>query len=220
MLKTILPGISLFLCFCSLKAQNNLDLYRKKAFTITGALLAGNQIAVQPGFQMPLCQGYALVTEIAIPVTPKPADNFDKITLLRVNAEVKKYPARAFPGRFIALQLSYSYRKFVDNDSGSYSSKGSFYTTYSSAKALSPVFALNFKIGREFISWGNVFGDFFMAAGIRVIATRYHPKDGLQHISTGERRNCTPIITDPAWMESRNYIRPGASIGFRFGWRY
>jgi hypothetical protein len=219
MRKTILLVISFLLCLYSLKAQNDLELYRKKAFTMTGALLAGNHIAVQPGFQMPLNKGYSLLTEIAIPIISKPDNNFDKITLLRVSAEIKKYPARAFPGRFIALQLSYGYRKFVDNDSGSYSSKG-FYTTYSSTEALSPVFALNIKIGREFINWGNVFGDFFMAAGIRMIATRYHPTDGLQQVSLSERRNCTPIVTEPAWLESRNYIRPGASIGFRFGWRY
>ena len=95
-------------------------------------------VAIQPGFQFRINEKFALLSEVAIPVSTNPKHDINEVSTFRISTELKLYPKHAIPGRFFALQFGYAYRKYTNLDSGIYNTYSDVATGYSSAEVRAP----------------------------------------------------------------------------------
>ena len=194
------------------------------AISLAPVLFPFDRVGLQTGFQFRIKDSWAVLTEVGVPVSKasEKADNYQQTAMLKLQSELKYYPANRDPDRFYSVQIGYMKRTFTDPDSGTYRYPGAGNVIgYSRLTVKSPVYFFALKWGSEAVEWKKVFLDCFFGLGIRVIPTSYDPV-GLY--SAGQPRipidNLAWMAPTPAWEYNKTCIRPHLTIGFRVGGKF
>jgi hypothetical protein len=200
--------------------QKKLSRERNHAVTFAPAIFPLSNIGLQAGFQFKVGEDFALLSEVAIPVSKTKGGEYGKTSFYKFDSELKYY-LTSFPDRLISLQIARTGREFYDLDSGSYHPKNTQNLIgYGRLHIKSPVFFTDVKFGREMM-WNKMFLDTFLGFGIRVSHTKYYP-EGAYTIGVWQpaRDNYGWFAPTPSWKYDKTVVRPHLALGFRVGWRF
>lgn len=171
----------LFILFSSsLLFAQQVELKRKWAVSLTGAFvpLPYLNFGLQPGIEYRFSERVSLLTDFTFRIGNKNSNDSDFLNkkYFRVKPELRYW----IPGKtnrreyYLALQGSYSFRKFDDNGSFFYDGLGGDSVYYfERASVNSPVTTISLQVGSDTWHKKRVSVDFFMGFGIRFVNTQY-----------------------------------------------
>jgi hypothetical protein len=195
------------------------------SFTPTIVLNSSPHYAVQTGIQYYINERLSILSEVTFPTSKNKDLSYKNSKYFRIKPELRyDFPESKWGlHTYAAFQLSYSYRKWDDQNGGYYFDKKLYSdssVSYSSASVKSPIITSSIQIGQIFSLSNHFFMDIFMGLGARSIFTNYSDVQNPSKQPYFNIPRCKPPAPDPAYWVNGTVIRFHSNLGFRILYRF
>lgn len=212
-----LLALLLFLVLLQTQKSFGQDTSSRLAVVISPALFVPVSVALQAGLCYRFSSRCNVLLEAAHPTFYPNNTEYEKIRYWRTGLEVQyAYSRRSNLRRYMAVQVSYLFRKLMDEGQAFYYTKTQTFS-YTNATIQSPVLATALKFGVQLPAGKKVFVDAFVGGGLRFIFTSYETVNPL--VTSLEPKKQTIFKFDDAWLYNYTLKRLHATAGLRVGIR-
>ena len=221
-MRKLILSICLFQFYFIASAQES-----KWGVSFTPAIILSTQLhyGLQTGIEYYINEHLSILTEFAFTTAKNINPSYENSKYFRIKPELRyNFPESKWGlHTYTAFQLSYSYRKWEDQNGGIYFNHKLYddsSVSYSSASIKSPILTSSIQLGQTFSLSSHFTMDIFMGIGFRTIFTNYSNVQNPNKQPYYNIPRCKPPAPYPAYWLNGTVIRFHSNLGFRILYRF